>query len=47
MTVAMVDASAENGSVRISLGGEIERANVAAVEEEIRVGFRSADSGVG
>ncbi|MBV8993160.1 MAG: ATP-binding protein [Pseudonocardiales bacterium] len=36
MTVAMVDASADNGSVRISLSGEIDRANVAAVEEEIR-----------
>jgi anti-anti-sigma factor len=36
MTVAMVDASAENGSVRISLGGEIDRVNVAAVEEQIR-----------
>jgi anti-anti-sigma factor len=35
MTVATVGASAENGSVRISLGGDIDRANVAAVEERI------------
>jgi hypothetical protein len=47
MTVAMVVASAENGSVRISLGGEIDWANVAAVEEDIRGDFRSADSSVG
>jgi anti-anti-sigma factor len=36
MTGAMAKASVENGSVRISLSGEIDRANVAAVEEEIR-----------
>ncbi|MDQ3826916.1 MAG: ATP-binding protein [Actinomycetota bacterium] len=35
MTGAMAQASVENGSVRISLSGEIDRANVAAVEEEI------------
>jgi anti-anti-sigma factor len=35
MTLARVDTSAENGSVRISLSGEIDLANVAAVEEEI------------
>jgi len=36
MTVATVGASAEDGSIRISLGGEIDRANVADVEEQIR-----------
>ena len=35
MTIARVDTSAENGSVRISLSGEIDLANVTAVEEEI------------
>jgi anti-anti-sigma factor len=35
MTLARVDTSAENGSVRISLSGEIDLANVTAVEEEI------------
>jgi len=35
MTLARVDTSAENGSVRIDLSGEIDLANVTAVEEEI------------
>lgn len=35
MTVATVQASTERGSVCISLSGEIDLANAAAVEEEI------------
>lgn len=35
MTVATVKTSAESGSIRIILSGEIDLANVAAVEEEI------------
>ena len=35
MTVATVDASTEDGSVRIRLSGEIDRANAPVVEEEI------------
>jgi anti-anti-sigma factor len=35
MIVAMADASADNGSVRIRLSGEIDRANVGVVEEQI------------
>ena len=46
MTVATVDASAENGSVRISLRGEIDRANVVAVEEEIRAAVSGQPTGV-
>lgn len=36
MTDAKVEVSAENRSVRISLSGEIDLANAAAVEDEIR-----------
>jgi anti-anti-sigma factor len=36
MTVAVADVSADNGSVCIRLSGEIDRANVSAVEEQIR-----------
>jgi len=36
MTVAAADVSADNGSVCIRLSGEIDRANVSAVEEQIR-----------
>jgi anti-anti-sigma factor len=36
MTVAMADADADNGSVRIRLSGDIDRANVGAIEEQIR-----------
>jgi anti-anti-sigma factor len=36
MTVATADARADNGSVRISLSGDIDRANVVTVEEQIR-----------
>lgn len=36
MTGAIVDASADNGSVRIRLTGEIDRANVAGVRQQIR-----------
>lgn len=36
MTVAMADAGADNGSVRIRLSGDIDRANVGAIEEQIR-----------
>jgi anti-anti-sigma factor len=46
MTVAMTDASADNGSVRISLRGEIDRANVAAVEEEIQAAVSGQPTGV-
>jgi anti-anti-sigma factor len=35
MTVATVQVSAENGSIRIGLGGELDRANAATVEQEI------------
>jgi anti-anti-sigma factor len=36
MTVAAADVSADNGSVCIRLSGEIDQANVSAVEEQIR-----------
>ena len=36
MTVAVADVSTDNGSVCIRLSGEIDRANVSAVEEQIR-----------
>jgi anti-anti-sigma factor len=36
MTVAVAEVSADNGSVCIRLSGEIDRANVSAVEEQIR-----------
>jgi len=36
MTVAVADVSVDNGSVCIRLSGEIDRANVSAVEEQIR-----------
>jgi anti-anti-sigma factor len=36
MTVAVAEVSADNGSVCIRLGGEIDRANVSAVEGRIR-----------
>lgn len=35
MTVATVQVSAENGSIRIGLDGELDRANAATVEQEI------------
>ena len=35
MTVATVQVSAENGSIRIGLGGDLDRANAATVEQEI------------
>jgi anti-anti-sigma factor len=35
MTVATVDASTKDGSVRIRLSGEIDRENAPVVEEEI------------
>ena len=35
MTVATVNASIDNGSVRISLSGEIDLANASTVEEQI------------
>ena len=37
MTMATVEASADKGSVRISLGGEIDLANAETVEEQISV----------
>ena len=36
MTDAKVETSAEDGSLRITLSGEIDLANAAAVEDEIR-----------
>ncbi|HEY6423131.1 MAG TPA: STAS domain-containing protein [Pseudonocardiaceae bacterium] len=36
MTAAKVKVLAENGSIRIALSGEIDLANAAAVEDEIR-----------
>lgn len=36
MTAARVETSTANGSMRIALSGEIDLANAAAVEEEIR-----------
>ncbi|MGH4014340.1 MAG: STAS domain-containing protein [Pseudonocardiaceae bacterium] len=36
MTGARVETSTENGSMRIALSGEIDLANAAAVEDEIR-----------
>ncbi|MGH3673434.1 MAG: STAS domain-containing protein [Pseudonocardiaceae bacterium] len=36
MTVAKVEASAENGTMSIAISGEIDLANAAAVEDEIR-----------
>lgn len=36
MTDARVEVSAEDRSMRISLSGEIDLANAAAVEDEIR-----------
>jgi anti-anti-sigma factor len=35
MTIATVQASAESGSSRICLSGEVDLANVATIEEEI------------
>jgi anti-anti-sigma factor len=35
MTVATVDASTDNGSVHISLSGEIDLANASTVDEQI------------
>ena len=46
MTVATADASAENGSVHISLSGEIDRSNIAAVEEQIRAAVSGQFTGV-
>ncbi len=36
MTAARLETSAENGSMHITVSGEIDLANAAAVEEEIR-----------
>jgi anti-anti-sigma regulatory factor len=36
MSVAVAEVSADNGSVWIRLSGEIDRANVSTVEEQIR-----------
>ena len=46
MSVTMADASAENGPVRLSLSGDIDRANVAAIEEEIRATVSGQPTGV-
>lgn len=37
MTTANIETNAEGGSMHIALSGEIDLANAAAVEEEIRV----------
>lgn len=36
MTAARVETSAEDGSMRIALSGEIDVANAAAIEDELR-----------
>jgi anti-anti-sigma factor len=46
VTVAMAEVSTENGEVRISLSGEIDRDNVTAVEEKIRVAISGQPIGV-
>jgi anti-anti-sigma factor len=46
MTAAKVEASAENGSVRITLQGEIDLSNAATVEDEIREAISHQNSAV-
>jgi anti-anti-sigma factor len=46
MTVAVAEVSADNGSVWIRLSGEIDRANVSAVDEQIRAAVSGQRTGV-
>lgn len=46
MTAVKVECSAENGSMHISLSGEIDLANAAVVEDEIRSAVSSQPSAV-
>ncbi|MDQ3906643.1 MAG: ATP-binding protein [Actinomycetota bacterium] len=46
MTMATADASADNGSIRIRLSGEIDRANVDAIEDQIRAAVSGQLTGV-
>lgn len=46
MTTAGVDSSADNGSMHIRLSGEIDLANAAAVEDQIRAALPPAPSAV-
>ncbi|MDQ3824566.1 MAG: STAS domain-containing protein [Actinomycetota bacterium] len=46
MTAAGVESSADGGSIRIRLSGEIDLANAAAVEDQIRAALTLQPSGV-
>ena len=46
MTTARVDSSADNGSMHIRLSGEIDLANAAAVEDQIRAALPPQPSAV-
>ena len=46
MTAAKVETNAENGSMRITVSGEIDLANAAAVEEELRIAVSQQPSAV-
>jgi len=46
MTTAGVDSSADNGSMHIRLSGEIDLANAAAVEDQIRAALPPQPSAV-
>lgn len=46
MTAAGVESSADGGSIRIRLSGEIDLANAAAVEDQIRAALTPQPSGV-
>jgi anti-anti-sigma factor len=46
MTAARVESSADDGSMRIRLSGEIDLANAAAVEDQIRAALNPQPSAV-
>jgi anti-anti-sigma factor len=46
MTAARVESSADDGSMRIRLSGEIDLANAAAVEDQIRAALTAQPSAV-
>jgi anti-anti-sigma factor len=46
MTAARVETSAEDGSMRIAVSGEIDLANAAAVEDELRAAVSRQPSAV-
>jgi anti-anti-sigma factor len=46
MTAARVESSADGGSIRIRLSGEIDLANAAAVEDQIRAALTPQPSAV-